>query len=177
MFRNRLGCLTVTTLSRGKTLCYPYGSPCPTMGPLPSRRPGPSGAMALAVVGVRLRGPILAREGALCTNTLSRLEPGDPELSRPFTSVDAEIPCFSVSGPDLGVGWKPTTHPHRPLQDLNPTLLPVETLLEEQASDQFCRHLSTLVGAHPTIDFDEFGAVGHMLPSGEFQLELPTSLA
>ena len=110
-------------------------------------------------------------------DTLSRLEPTDPELSRPFTSVDAEIPCFSVSGPDLGVKWKPTTHPHRSLQDLDPTLLPVETLLEEQASDQFCRHLSTLVGAHPTIDFDEFGAVGHMLPSGEFQLELPTSLA
>ena len=71
-------------------------------------------------------------------DTLSRLEPADPVLSRPSTPVDAEIPCFSVSGPDSVVACKPKTHPHWPLRDMDPTLLPVETLLEEQASDQFC---------------------------------------
>jgi hypothetical protein len=89
-------------------------------------------------------------------DTLSRLEPADPEVSCPRTLVDEEIPCFSVQDPDVQ---------ERMLQRLDPTLLPVGNLLEEQASDTLCRQLSTLVGAHPSIDFDEFGAVGHVLPS------------
>jgi hypothetical protein len=49
--------------------------------------------------------------------------------------------------------------------------------LEEQVSDTLCRQLSTLVGAHPSIDFDDFGALSHVPSSGEFQLALPKTLS
>jgi hypothetical protein len=117
--------------------------------------------MAIAFVGVRLRGTILARQAHFAADTLSRLEPADLELSCPRTSVNSEIPCFSVQDPDVH---------ERTLQNLDLILLPLENFLEEQESEILCRQLSMLVGANPSIDFDEFGAVGHVLPSGELQL-------
>jgi hypothetical protein len=62
------------------------------------------------------------------------------------------------------------------LQSKDPALLNVEHLLGDKYANPLCRHLSTLVGAHPTIEFDEFGTVVHVLASGEFRLALPTAL-
>jgi hypothetical protein len=53
-------------------------------------------------------------------DTLSRLEPADTELSRPSTSVDAEIPRFSVSGPDSVLACKPKTHPQLAFEGYGP---------------------------------------------------------
>jgi hypothetical protein len=76
-------------------------------------------------------------------DTLSSLEPADPELFCPSSSVDAEIPCFSFSSPSSGTNGEHNTFAASSLQSRDPALLQVVHLLEDQAADPLCRHLFT----------------------------------
>jgi hypothetical protein len=55
-------------------------------------------------------------------------------------------------------------------------LLLVENLRDIQAADPSCCKLSTLFSAHPLVDYDNFGVLGRLLPSGHFEPELPELL-
>jgi hypothetical protein len=73
--------------------------------------------------------------------------------------VDMDFPCFTMS----------TDTPWR-----DPSLLLREDLILAQMSDTACSRLLTDVGVHPQLDVDEFGVLGRVLPSGEFQVTVPS---
>jgi Integrase zinc binding domain len=77
----------------------------------------------------------------------------------PHRSIDTEIPCFTVDAATV-----------------DPMLLLVDNLRDIQTADSSCCQLSTLVGAHPLEDYDNFGVSGRLLPSGHFVPELPELL-
>jgi hypothetical protein len=77
----------------------------------------------------------------------------------PYRSIDTEIPCFTVDA---------ATVDH--------TLLLVENLRDIQAADPSCSKISTLFGAHPLVEYDDFGVLGRLLPSGHIEPELPELL-
>jgi hypothetical protein len=89
-------------------------------------------------------------------DTMSRLLSSSPDCQAPAT-VDTDIPCFPVN-PD-------------------PTLLSAEDLVAHQHSDPTLRHISRSIGSDPSLEYDDFGAVGRVVPSGEFQVSLPPTLA
>jgi hypothetical protein len=90
---------------------------------------------------------------------MSRLPSTDTEIMSPQRSIDTEIPCFTVDAATV-----------------DPMLLLVENLREIQAADPSCCKLSTLFGAHPLLEYDDFGVLGLLLPSGTFEPELPELL-
>jgi hypothetical protein len=92
-------------------------------------------------------------------NTLSRLRSTDPDIAAPDTAVDTDIPCFA-------------TFLDAPPRD--PSLVARDDLRVAQQADPTCRDLLTHLGANPQIEFDEFGILGWMLPSGEFQVTMPS---
>jgi hypothetical protein len=53
----------------------------------------------------------------------------------------------------------------------------VEDLLEQQGTDATCRRLIDALGTDPTVDYDDNGAVGHVLHSRERQPLLPAAVA
>jgi hypothetical protein len=92
-------------------------------------------------------------------DTLSRLRSTDPDIAAPDTAVDTDIPCFA-------------TLLDAPPRD--PSLVARDDLRVAQQADPTCRDLLTHLGANPQIEFDEFGILGRMLPSGEFQVTIPS---
>jgi hypothetical protein len=70
-----------------------------------------------------------------------------------------DVPCFTTS----------TETPRR-----DPSLLLREDLILAQMADPACSRLLTDVGVHPKIDVDEFSVLGRVLPSGEFQVTIPS---
>jgi hypothetical protein len=97
--------------------------------------------------------PGKAHHGA---DTMSRLPSTDPEIMSPHRSIDTEIPCFTVDAAAV-----------------DPMLLLVENLRDIQAADPSCCKLSTLFGAHPLVEDDDFRVLGRLLPCGHFEPELP----
>jgi hypothetical protein len=90
---------------------------------------------------------------------MSRLPSTDTEIMSQHRSIDTEIPCFTVDSAAV-----------------DPMLLLVENLRDIQAADPSCCKLSTLFGAHPLVEYDDFGVLGRLLPSGHFDPELPELL-
>jgi hypothetical protein len=82
---------------------------------------------------------------------MSRLQSTDPEIMSPHRSVDTEITCFTVDAATV-----------------DPMLLLVENLRDIQAADTSCCKLSTLFGAPSLVDYENFGVLGRLLPSGHF---------
>jgi RNase H-like domain found in reverse transcriptase/Reverse transcriptase (RNA-dependent DNA polymerase)/Integrase zinc binding domain/Integrase core domain/Chromo (CHRromatin Organisation MOdifier) domain/Retroviral aspartyl protease len=91
-------------------------------------------------------------------DTMSRLQSTDEEISIATKSVDTDIPCFTLE------------------KEREPSIFQVEDVRRLQEEDTASRHLTRHVGADPTVDHDNFGLVGRLLPSGEFQLSLPPPL-
>jgi hypothetical protein len=100
--------------------------------------------------------PGRAHHGA---DTMSRLRPGGHSPCVADEPVDAEIPCFALA---------PVPDPH---------LLPAENLRALQETDPDCQHLLHHFGCTGSLDYDPSGTLGHVLPSGEFQVQLPRVLA
>jgi hypothetical protein len=69
-----------------------------------------------------------------------------------------DVPCFTTS---TDIPWR------------DPSLLLREDLILAQMTDPDCSRLLTDVGVHPQLDVDEFGVLGRVLPSGEFQVTIP----
>jgi hypothetical protein len=55
----------------------------------------------------------------------------------------------------------------------DPSLFHPQDLRAAQISDPSWCHLHAQYGAHPSIDIDNNGVIGRVLPSGEFQLSVP----
>ena len=89
-------------------------------------------------------------------DTLSRLQSSDPEIARPAEAVDTEIPCFTVD-PDVR----------------DPTLLYRDDIRLYQGEDTACNVLRRSFGASLSLEVDDNGILGCVLPTGEFQLVLP----
>ena len=92
-------------------------------------------------------------------DTVSRLRVCDSDNSPSEDIVDMDVPCFTTS----------TDTPRR-----DPSLLLREDLILAQMADPACSRLLTDVGVHPQLDVDEFGVLGRVLPSGEFQVTIPS---
>jgi hypothetical protein len=90
---------------------------------------------------------------------MSRLRPGEHSPCVADEPVDAEIPCFALA---------PVPDPH---------LLPAENLRALQETDPDCQHLLHHFGCTGSLDYDPSGSLGHVLPSGEFKVQLPRVLA
>jgi hypothetical protein len=88
-----------------------------------------------------------------------RIPSTDPEIMSPPSAIDTEIPCFTVEAAAV-----------------DPKLLLVENLRDIQAADPLCCQLSTLFGGHPLVEYEDFGVLGRLLPSGHFEPELPELL-
>jgi transposase InsO family protein len=89
---------------------------------------------------------------------MSRLRPSSADVPTPAQPVDTEIPCFTADVDD------------------EPTLLPVEDLVALQLEDDGCQQISLLLGNDSSLDVDHAGTLGHILPSGEFQVIMPHAL-
>jgi hypothetical protein len=98
--------------------------------------------------------PGRAHHGA---DTMSRLRRGEHSPRVADEPVDAVIPCFALA---------PVPGPH---------LIPAENLRELQETDPDCQHLLHHFGCTRSLDYDPSGTLGHVLPSGEFQVQLPGS--
>jgi RNase H-like domain found in reverse transcriptase len=101
--------------------------------------------------------PGKARHGA---DTMSRLPSTDPEIKSPLRAIDTEIPFFTVEAAAV-----------------DHILLLVENLREIQTADPSCCIISTLLGAHLLVEYDELGAIGRLLHGGHFEPQLPNSCA
>jgi hypothetical protein len=55
----------------------------------------------------------------------------------------------------------------------DPSLVVRDDLRVAQQADPTSHDPLTLLGANPQIEFDEFGILERMLPSGEFQVTIP----
>jgi hypothetical protein len=94
-------------------------------------------------------------------DTMSRLPTSpQPEVNPdiPVPAIDTEIPCFSVT------------------DEPAPILLTVEYIRDELQAEASYACLSSALASAWAVDFDNHGNVGLVLPSGEFQLILPTSI-
>jgi hypothetical protein len=94
-------------------------------------------------------------------DTMSRLPTSpQPEVNPdvPVPAIDTEIPCFSVT------------------DEPAPILLTVEYIREELQVEASYDRLSSALASASAVDYDDHGNVGLVLPSGEFQLILPTSI-
>ena len=94
-------------------------------------------------------------------DTMSRLPPSpQPEVITdiPVPAIDTEIPCFTVT------------------DELTPILLTVKYLRDELQEDASYDCLLSALASASAVDFDDHGNVGRVLPSGEFQLVLPSSI-
>jgi transposase InsO family protein len=89
-------------------------------------------------------------------DTMSRLKPED--FAPSVKPVATEIPCFAV--PDTA----------------DPEPIHIELFRQLQAEDTSCRQLHHSMPYHPSIDLDETGVLGRVLPSGEFQVQIPHTL-
>jgi hypothetical protein len=89
---------------------------------------------------------------------MSRLQPTDTSLCDPNSPLDTEIPCFVVSPRD------------------DPTLLSVDDLRDHQWCDPAYQAVISHWGGCPSLDMDEHGFMGHMGPSGEFQVIVPDTI-
>jgi hypothetical protein len=94
-------------------------------------------------------------------DTVSRLRDCDSATSPSEDIVDMDVPCFTTS----------TDTPRR-----DPSLLLREDIILAQMADLACSRLLTDVGVHRQLDVDEFGVLGRVLPSGEFQVTIPSFL-
>jgi hypothetical protein len=56
----------------------------------------------------------------------------------------------------------------------NYQLLLREDPILAQMADPACSRLLTDVGVHPQLDVDEFGVLGRVMPSSEFQVTVPS---
>jgi hypothetical protein len=90
---------------------------------------------------------------------MSRLCSPNPNVPVPTEMIDTEIPCSTVEA------------------ESDPTLLRVEDLVHEQLHDPECLQLSLSLGIGAMLDRDGFGTLGRVLPSGEFEVILPKSVA
>jgi hypothetical protein len=79
---------------------------------------------------------------------MSRLQSEDPAISEPTQAVDTEVPCFDLA------------------DELDPSLFHPQDLRVAQISDPSCCHLHAQYGAHSSIDIDNNGLNGIVLPSG-----------
>jgi RNase H-like domain found in reverse transcriptase len=86
-------------------------------------------------------------------DTMSRLRAED---AQPVDGlVDTEIPCFMVS------------------PDEEPSLIHVKDVRELQSEDLKCQKLLASLTTDLEIDISPLGLVGHVYPSGEFEVQLP----
>ena len=92
---------------------------------------------------------------------MSRLPPSPQReviTDIPVPAIDTEIPCFTVT------------------DELTPILLTVKYLRDELQEDASYDCLLSALASASAVDFDDHGNVGRVLPSGEFQLVLPSSI-
>jgi RNase H-like domain found in reverse transcriptase len=86
---------------------------------------------------------------------MSRLRSEDPAIEEPTEAVDTEVPCFAL------------------VDERDPSIFHPNDLRAAQISDPSLCRLHAQYGAHPSIDIDQNGLIGLVLPSGEFQLAVP----
>ena len=89
---------------------------------------------------------------------MSRLQSTDPSLCDPKSPLDTDIPCFVVSQRD------------------DPTLLSVDDLRDHQWCDPAYQAVLSHWGGCASLDMDENGVMGHVRPSGEFQVIVPDTI-
>jgi hypothetical protein len=85
---------------------------------------------------------------------MSRLQT-DPQVQPPS---DTEIPCFTIE------------------DDEDPGLTSIEDLVESQHVDPKCRQLCESLVISSAVDYDSHCVIGNVLPSGEFQIYVPSTL-
>jgi hypothetical protein len=79
---------------------------------------------------------------------MSRLRSEDPAIEEPTKAVDTETPCFALA------------------DERDPSLFHPHDLRAAQISDPSCCRLHAQYGAHPSIEIDQNGLIGLVLPSG-----------
>jgi hypothetical protein len=72
-----------------------------------------------------------------------------------MSRLQSEVPCFALA------------------DERDPSIFHPHDLRAAQISDPSCCRLQAHYGTHPSIDIDQNGLIGLVLPSGEFQLSVP----
>jgi hypothetical protein len=89
-------------------------------------------------------------------DSMSRLKPADATPSE--KPVDTEIPCFTVQSED------------------EPELVTLDRLRDLQEEDPDCQFLTHFLSSDSSVEVDAAGVLGKLLPSGEFQIQIPRTL-
>jgi hypothetical protein len=87
---------------------------------------------------------------------MSRLKPADSTPSE--KPVDTEIPCFTLKSED------------------EPELVTLDRLRDLQEEYTDCQCLTHFLSSDSSVEVDAAGVLGKLLPSGEFQIQIPRTL-
>jgi hypothetical protein len=72
--------------------------------------------------------------------------------------VDTDIPCCTVQSDD------------------EPELVTLARLRDLQEEDPECQGLTHFLSSDTSVEVDTAGVIGRLLPSGEFQIQIPRTL-